>query len=257
MYHKDVTRVSKSGLDLIAKSPAHYWERYLNPNREPESKTDALVVGNAFHVLTLENDIFPYHFIIRPKFSGTGSVAKREAFEAEHADKEIITMEQYDMVRRMRDAVMKHPAAFELLKIGQAETTLKWEDILTDAPCKCRMDWWNPDVRVIVDLKSTDDASDEGFAKSSFNYRYHVQGAFYLDGAKANNLNPDGFIFIAVEKKPPYLVNIFYMPPDVIDFGIRVYRDDLKKYMECRQTNQWPGYDQRVKPLNLPSWVKL
>lgn len=257
MYHADTSRISKSGLDLIAKTPAHYWERYINPNRLPEKKSDALIEGNAFHVLTLESDVFPYHFIIRPKFTGTGSVAKREAFESEHADKEIITMEQYDQVRRMRDSVMAHPIAAQLLRSGIAETTLKWEDPATDAPCKCRKDWWNPDMRLIVDLKSTEDASDEGFAKSSFKYRYHVQGSFYLDGATANNLNPDGFVFIAVEKKPPYLVNVFYMPPDVIDFGRRIYRNDLQTYMDCRQNNKWPGYDQRIKPLNLPSWVKI
>ncbi len=257
MYHNDVSRISKSGLDLIAKSPAHYWERYLNPNRKKEKKTPALIIGNAFHVLTLEFDKFAPHFVIRPKFSGTGSVAKKEAFESEHSDKDIISMDEYDTIRRMRDSVMKHPIAYQLLQRGVAEQTIKWEDPETDAPCKCRQDWWNDDARLIVDLKSTEDASDEGFAKSSFKYRYHVQGAFYLDGATANGLNPEGFVFIAVEKTPPYLVNIFYLPPDVKDFGTRVYKNDIFTYMECRKTNQWPGYDQRIKPLNLPSWVKL
>lgn len=257
MYHSDVSRISKSGLDYIAKSPAHYWERYLNPNREPERKTDALVEGNAFHVLTLEADKFPHHFVIMPKFSGTGSVAKKDEFLQTNAEKSIITMDQYDKVRRMRDSVMKHPIASQLIAVGIAETTLKWEDPVTDAPCKCRKDWWNPSNQLIVDLKSTEDASEEGFAKSSFKYRYHVQGAFYLDGARANNLNPQGFVFIAVEKKPPYLVNVFYMPDDIIDFGRRIYVSDLQTYMNCRQANQWPGYDVQIKPLNLPSWVKM
>jgi exodeoxyribonuclease VIII len=257
MYHADVSRISKSGLDLIAKCPAKYWHKYLDPNREQEKKTEALIVGNAFHVLTLEADIFPHHFIVKPKFSGTGSVAKREAFELEHADKEIITMEQYDQVRRMRDSVLAHPIAAKLLSDGFAERVNTWTDPRTDAPCKSRMDWFNTKMNFIVDLKSTEDASSEGFSKSSFKYRYHVQAPFYFDGAVANRMQPNGFIFIAVEKNPPYLANLFYMEDEVMDFGRSIYRSDLATYMECRQNNKWPGYDQAVKPLKLPSWIKL
>ena len=257
MYHADVSRISKSGLDLIAKCPAKYWHKYLNHDREPEKKTEALIVGNAFHVLTLEPDVFPHHFVIKPKFSGTGSVAKREAFELEHADHDIITMDQYDTVRLMRDSVMRHPVASRLLDVGQAEQVLQWDDLATDAPCKARMDWFNTSMRFIVDLKSTDDASDEAFARSAFKYRYHVQDALYFDGALANNLEPNGMIFIAVEKTPPYLVNVFYFEDTVRDFSRRVYRQDLATYMRCRSTNQWPGYDTKAKPLSLPGWVKL
>lgn len=257
MYHADVTRISKSGLDLIAQCPAKYYEKYLNPDRQPEKKTEALVVGNAFHVLTLEPDVFPHYFIIKPSFSGTGSVAKREAFELEHADKEIISMEQYDTIRRMRDSVMRHPIAVKLLCQGVAEQTNTWTDQFTGAPCKSRMDWFDNKTRFIVDLKSTEDASDDGFSRSAFKYRYHVQAPYYFDGAVANGMQPNGFIFIAVEKKAPYLTNIFYMEDAEMEFGRNVYRRDLEKYMECRTNNHWPGYDQAVKPLKLPGWIKL
>lgn len=257
MYHADVSRISKSGLDLIAKCPAKYWHKYLNPEREAEDKTEALIVGNAFHVLTLEPDAFPHGFVIKPKFSGVGSVAKRESFESEHADKDLITHDQYDTIRHMRDSVMRHPVAARLLESGKPEQVLEWYDLATDAPCKARMDWFNFNMRFIVDLKSTEDASDEAFARSAFKYRYHVQDAFYFDGAVANDLSPNGMIFIAVEKKAPYLVNVFYFEDPVRDYSRRVYRQDLSTYMRCRSANQWPGYDTKAKPLSVPGWVKL
>lgn len=257
MYHADVSRISKSGLDLIAKCPAKYWHKYLDPNREEEKKTDALIVGNAFHVLTLEPDIFPHHFVIKPKFSGTGSVAKRHEFEALNSDKDIIDMETYDTVRRMRDSVMSHPVAAQLFSVGQAEQVLTWYDLATDAPCKARMDWFNTRMNLIADLKSTEDASDEAFSKSAYKYRYHVQDAFYFDGAQQSKLRPNGMIFVAVEKKPPYLTNVFYFEDDVRDFARRTYRDDLRTYMQCKATNQWPGYEPKAKALKLPTWVKI
>jgi hypothetical protein len=255
-YHRDTRRISKSGLDLINKSPAHYWDKYLNPVRPEEKKTAALIVGNAFHVLTLEAEKFPHHFIVKPEFSGKGSVAKKEEFESIHVDKTIITMDQYDTVRRMRDSVHKHPVANQLLVNGQAERTIKWEELTTDAPCKCRVDWWDANSRLIVDLKSTEDASPDGFSKSAFKYRYPVQGAFYLDGALANGLNPQGFVFIAVEKTPPYLLKVFYMTDELFDFGRSEYRRNLQTYMECRATNQWSGYSVEAEPLQFPAWMR-
>lgn len=255
MYHKDTSRISKSGLDLINKCPAKYYEKYLNPNAEPEERTEALINGNAFHVLTLEPLVFPHHFIVKPKFSGTGSVAKREDWEAQHASKEIISLKTYEMVSRMRDSVMAHPIAKELLSHGIAEQTIQWEEPITGAPCKSRQDWWNTSNRLIVDLKSTEDASEAAFIRSAFKYRYHVQSAFYLDGAAANGMTPEGFIFIAVEKKAPYLVNVFYADPDFIAAGRQAYINDLETYMQCVRSGRWPGYDTQIKPLGLPAWA--
>lgn len=255
MYHADTSRISKSGLDLINKCPAKYFEKYLNPNAEPEKRTEALIEGNAFHVLSLEPEIFPHHFVVKPDFKGHGSVARREAFEAENKDKEIISMDTWVKISRMRNSLISHPVAKELLSLGLAEQTVLWTDELTGAPCKSRHDWFNIPHKFIVDLKSTEDASDAEFARSAFKYRYHVQAAFYLDGAIANGMDPKGFVFIAVEKKPPFLVNVFYADDDFIEAGRQQYLQDLETYARCVSTGRWPGYDVRIKPLSLPAWA--
>jgi exodeoxyribonuclease VIII len=255
MYHQDTTRISKSGLDLITKAPAYYYAKYLDPNRVPEERTEALINGHAAHGQILEPDKFAHQFIVQPKFSGTGSVAKRAEWEAQHADKEIITLKTYNMITSMRSSVQAHPVARELLSTGEAEKTLTWMDPLTGAPCKSRQDWFNDSNRLIVDLKSTEDASDEAFRRSAFKYRYHVQAAFYLDGARACGLDPQGFVFIAVEKKPPFLVNVFYADEEFIEAGRQAYRNDLEIYMHCVRTGVWPGYEPTIKPLSLPAWA--
>lgn len=255
MYHQDTTRVSKSGLDLIAKAPAYYYAKYLDPNRLPEERTEALINGSAAHSLILEASTFAHQFIVQPKFSGTGSVAKRAEWEERNSDKEIISLKTYNMITRMRDAVMAHPIARELLSSGEAEKTFKWDDALTGAPCKSRQDWWNSPNKLIVDLKSTEDASEEAFQKSAFKYRYHVQSALYIDGARASGLDPQGFVFIAVEKKPPYLVNVFYADEEFIEAGRQAYQRDLELYTHCVRSGVWPGYEVAIKPLSLPTWA--
>ena len=44
-YHTNTSRISKSGLDLINRAPAHYFERYLNPKAPPQKETPALIIG--------------------------------------------------------------------------------------------------------------------------------------------------------------------------------------------------------------------
>lgn len=255
MYHQDTSMISKSGLDLITKAPAYYYAKYLDPNRVPEERTEALINGHAAHSLILEPDKFAHQFIVQPKFSGTGSVAKRAEWESQHADKEIITLKTYTMITCMRDAVKAHPIARELLSVGEAEQTFKWRDDATGAPCKSRQDWFNSSNNLIADLKSTEDASDEAFRKSAFKYRYHVQAAFYLDGARACGMDPQGFVFIAVEKKAPFLVNVFYADEEFIEAGRHAYRSDLETYMQCVRSGTWPGYEPTIKPLSLPAWM--
>ena len=56
-YHRH-SAISKSGLDVVAKSPLHYWARYLDPKREVPEPTAAMRIGTALHTLVLEQDQF-------------------------------------------------------------------------------------------------------------------------------------------------------------------------------------------------------
>lgn len=50
--------LSASGLDDLAVSPLRYWHRHINPNREPEEPTRAMVFGSALHAAVLEPEEF-------------------------------------------------------------------------------------------------------------------------------------------------------------------------------------------------------
>jgi len=257
MYHADVSRIGKSGLDLIAQSPAHYWAKYLDPKREREKETSALITGRAVHAAILEPHVFHERFVIEPEINkrtndGREAYAK---FMHENARKTIISMDTYDQCQRMREAVYKHPAAMELIQNGVAEKRIDFTEPNTSAPCKCKPDFLS-ESGFIVDIKTTEDASREAFGRSSFKYRYHVQAAFYCDGLTLATGNPPkGFVFIAVEKNPPYAVAVYFVDEPTFTLGRDTYLRDVEVYMRCATNNEWPAYGDMVTALQLPTWA--
>ncbi len=254
-YHNDTTRISKSGLDLINRSPAHYYARYLDPTREPERKTAALIDGTAVHTAILEPRKFKDRYIVDPGFDRRTNAGKADLalFVRNYPGKELLSKDTYYMAMKLREAMEKHPVAKRLLEDGVPEETLHWQDRLTGAPCKARMDWLSG--RFIVDIKTTEDASPRAFGRSANTYRYPVQSAFYYDGMVANDREVEGFIFIAVEKSPPYGVALYFSGDAEINLGRQLYLKNLETYMACVRSGTWPGYPHEVTQLRLPDWA--
>lgn len=258
-YHGETGHISKSGLSEIKRSPAHYWESYLNPDREQPARTDALITGDAFHVITLEPELFPQRFAVLKKGTDlrtTAGKSHRDDLATANPAATIIKAEVFDLVRRMADSVLKHPVASELLKGGFTERAFYATDPATTAKVKCKPDYYTPEYNIIVDLKSTTDASPGAFGKDAFSLWYHVQAAFYADVVYHSTRHViDRFAFVAVEKEPPYAVAVYYVDPAVINFGRETYMKELAKYAECIRTNQWPAYSPQAYPLQLPAWA--
>jgi exodeoxyribonuclease VIII len=256
-YHADTSRISKSGLDLMAKSPAHYYARYLDPNRAPQKETEALIAGRVIHSFILEPHKVADEYCILPELNmrTNDGKAQYQQFLADNQGRMPIDIGLYDNAQRIKDAVYKNQAAAELLRIGVAERTILFQHPESGAMCKCRPDWETPDG-FIVDIKSTEDASPEAFARSAFKYRYHVQSAFYSDGfVYDKGYSPEGFVFIAVEKTPPYGVGVYFATNDVIGLGRDTYVPELFRYQACVNTGRWPAYSDQIEDLKLPGWA--
>lgn len=251
--------VGKSHLDLVARSPLHYWARYLDLNREVPEPTAAMRIGSALHTLVLEQDTFEDRYITAPQVDRRTKDGKARwaEFEADAGDRELIAADDRAMISRMAEAVWSHPAAAALLNWkGKAETTHMWVDQATGQACKCRPDWLADDHRLIIDLKTTEDASPAGFRKSIANFRYHVQASWYLDGIEqATGTRPEQFLFICVEKKPPYAVAVYAASPVMVTIGAETAARDLDVLVTCKQSGSWPGYSDQIEPISLPPWM--
>jgi hypothetical protein len=258
-YHAH-SAVSKSHLDLVAKSPLHYWSRYLDANRVPQEPTAAMQIGSAVHTHILEIDQWDAQYVVAPAgIDRRTKVGKAEwdVFQTAIGTRTVISREDADLVMRIGRSVLSHPAAAYLLGLpGKAETTHMWVDEATGLQCKCRPDWLLDDGSMIVDLKTTEDASPRGFQKSIAQWRYHIQASFYLDGLQhATGKRPEQFVFIAVEKKPPYVCAVYVADQQMIEIGAATARRDLDKLNVCKAADYWPGYSDGIEQINLPPWM--
>lgn len=256
-YHRG-PGISKSHLDVIhGQSPRHYWHKYLNPDREPEDPTPAKVLGTAIHSIILEPDTFNDVVAINPGIDRRSNAGKAEyaAFLAESKGKLIITDDQAQACYEVRDAVHRHPLAAPLLRGGKAEQSFYAIDNETGELIKCRTDYLPDNGSMIVDVKSTDDASPSGFGRSAANYRYPVQVAWYQHVlAMAYGEHPPHWVFLAFEKEPPYAIGVYYAEPDDVARAAIAARDDLNRIVECRRSNVWNDYGTEALPLSLPKW---
>jgi hypothetical protein len=266
--------VSKSGLDLIARSPMHY--RHARDAANDNDPTNAQRIGSAAHKLILEPDTFDTEFAVAPDVDRRTKEGKElwTAFAADSAGKTLLTESEMDQLEAMRDAVMAHPAARGLLSSvpGRAELSAYWRDTATGVLCRCRPDWWRADG-ILVDLKTTDDASPEEFGRSVLKWRYHVQAAMYLDGtrraaeqggglelivdpAKGEGIPafPNHFLFVVVEKKPPHAVAVYKLDSLSLQHGAAEYRRDLARYVDCLERDSWPAFGETVLQTGLPEW---
>jgi PDDEXK-like domain of unknown function (DUF3799) len=253
--------ISKSHLDAIATaSPRHYWWKYLAPDRERQEPTAAMIMGTAVHSAILEPDLFTTEVIESPAFDRRTKVGKAEyeAFQQAHKGKIVLAPEDFAACLSIRDAVHAHPVASGLLRGGKAEQSFYAVDRETGELIKCRTDYLHDSGAMIVDVKTTEDASPSGFGKSAANFRYPIQTAWYngvLDAAFGEH--PQAWVFLAVEKKPPYAVGIYFMDAETLARAEIAARRDFLRIVEHRRAGEWPDYGMQPMPLALPGWSKL
>lgn len=247
--------ISKSGLDLIARCPSIYKHRVIDGNR-PEP-TAAMLLGSAVHKAVLEPGSFSDEFVFAPEINRRTKAGKYEwaQFQADNANKTVLPKGDYEKIMRMSDSVLSHPKASDIFSHGDPELSIFHNDRSTGELAKVRPDWSVEDV--VVDLKTTLDASPDAFSKACFNFRYHVQAAFYMDVFQAETAREiNNFIYVVVEKSEPYQVAVYVADQDMIELGRVSYRDDLDLYARCTGNNHWPGYaDDVIQPIGLPGWA--
>lgn len=255
-YRKDPA-YSRSDIFNLSKSPAHF--KYAKEN--PRSETGALVFGAAFHAFVLERDKFDKKYIVTPKKTDKRTKeGKALAALIEASGKIQLTSEQYGQIEAMAASIMSNRYASALLKNGEHEKSYFWRDSLTGISLKCRPDCRTElkTVSVIADIKTTENAETDSFMKSCIKYGYDLQAAMYKQGVETVENKPHKFIFIAVEKSPPYVCNILEADEIIIKKGSQDLTDYLYTLKDCLETDNWYGYngkDGSPNVISLPAWL--
>jgi exodeoxyribonuclease VIII len=259
--------VSKSHLDKMAVSPAFYRFHYRKTDEEKkevveEDGASDKNFGTAFHTAVLEPDLLSSTVVIAPtSINKRTKVGKQEFadFMAQNKHKVVVDVGEHDLLLKMRDAVHRHPVARHFARAdgGMIENSFYGYDPKNGLLRKCRPDKIIESGELIIDLKSTKDASPRGFALDATNYTYYLQPPWYLDTMElAVGWTAENFVFLAVEKEPPFQIGIYYAQQHDIELARAECQRLADLIAECDASGYWYDYTKsEAMPLDLPPWT--
>jgi len=255
-YHARVPALaSKGALDHVRKAPAVY-KAWLEGHEKED--TAAFAFGRAFHCALLEPDVFATTYAVEPDFGDCRTKANRTArdtWREQNSGRVLLSERDASMIAPMIAAVRAHPLASRMLQDGVPELTLRWRDEETGIECKARADHYVERLRLVVDVKTCDDASREGFRKSAAKYGYARQAAFYDAGFAALGEELEHFLFLCVEKERPHLVGLYNFDEDGMARGFASICEDLETLAWCLERDEWPGLPTSITTVDLPPWA--
>jgi hypothetical protein len=247
-HHKDSAGVSKSGLDLVHRSYAHY--KYKQENKQ--EKTKAMIFGSAVHTKILEPELFNNDYVVAPEINRRTKDGKLEwlAFETKNVGKEILTVDEMDTITAIYDKFNAHSTCKNLMEGAQFELS-GWFQLLGI------LGRFRPDIykagEFIADIKTTQDASINEFRRAIVKYSYDKQAAFYQDGIKSLTGLELPFYFIAIEKNPPHEIAIYQASQDDIEVGRELYTQDVQKLVNAITFGD-DGYPLGIRMIDMPHW---
>lgn len=244
--------ISKSDLDWIAppKTPAHYKAKKDGLNVQPT--TPAMMLGSLIHRAVLEPDTMS-DFVTRP--AGMDFRSKEgKAWRDANVGKTVLTHEEAVQVKEMVDAVWSHPIAKRIFKDAATEVCLFAEDA-DGMSRKGRLDAMIKG-NVVPDLKTAHSADAMEFERSIGKYRYHVQAAYYIDLCNLLDMDKSEFVYVVVEKEPPYAVAVYSLDQDAIRLGRLEYQRDLAAVRKCMESGEWPAFPSEMRVVGLPDYIR-
>lgn len=246
-YHAHPALGSTSLKTLAAPGGPAKWKHEQDTPQEPRTEFD---IGTAAHSLILEGDEDSIVVIDVPRRAGKAWTEPSDAARA--AGKTPVKASEWEQVKAMRDAVMANPVAAKAFTGHTAEQSIFWEE--DGLQLKCR-----PDARIpglIVDLKTSATADPAEFGRRAYSLGYYISAAHYIDGVHEATGERLPFVFVQVEKEPPYLVSVVQLDTDAVEWG-RIMADRAKRtYRECNASGVWPGY-QPFTTVGLPRWAQF
>lgn len=234
--------LSVSGAKRILDSPARFkWERENPPKKKVFDfghAAHAKVLGVGLEIVTVPLDLCAKN--------GAWSTDEAKAFvaEAEAAGKVVLKQADLDVVDAMAEALKSNAFAMRLLADGIPEQSICWRDEETKLLLRGRSDWTTrlDDQPIIVDYKTCDDANPDQFRWEAGKWGYPMQDSWYREGYEALTGQPHGFVFIAQEKKAPYLSSVVEIDDEAREIGAQRNRVARRIFLDCMTRDEWPAF---------------
>ena len=219
-------------------------------------KSEALDFGSLCHDLILSPDeISKKYFITRDIDKLDFRLKEHKNIKSEVERSGLILIDG-GTLKRAEALIKANKSTFESY-FEKGDFEMSFFGDLQGVKCKARTDFITSKGDLIIDLKIMQSASKDAFSQSVAKFGYHIQAAFYLDliGAKR-------FLFLAIEKEPPFMCGIYELSPEAVDLGREKYLKafeilinsdlyDKNRYFELNKD----GTRDEVQMITLPTWA--
>ncbi|WP_228002177.1 PD-(D/E)XK nuclease-like domain-containing protein [Nocardia australiensis] len=250
IYHGDKTSLSSSGARMLLRpgGPARFRYDQDHGGSKHAAHFDE---GHAAHAEVLGTGLE----VVEIEALDWKTKAAQEARAQAYAEGKVpLLTSGVEMVRGMGAAVDAHPAASALLASGRPELSAYATDPHTWTRLRARPDYLAD--QLMVDYKTTTDASPAAFESSAGKYGYAIQEAHYRYVLALLGIEIDRCVFIAQEKTPPYLISLHENDPEDVELAGRQVRRAIDIWAECTATNEWPGYGNTIHIMRMSRWAR-
>jgi exodeoxyribonuclease VIII len=249
--YKSIDALNYSGAKQVLRSPAHYRASLM----EEQKDTPALKFGRLVHTSTFLPLEFKAKVAIMPEGIDRRTKAGKESYEAFinslAPETEVVDSETHAHISDVTEA-----ASAGLASLNLSHTDWIVEESITKEYAGITIKG-RPDLvsvigndKVVVDLKTTQDASPHSFSRDVHNLKYFMQSAWYLELTGATR-----FILLAVEKEPPFAWRVYELDAEAIAEGKRLMDEACAIYKQCKTFKSWPSYTKDLTMLSLPRYA--
>ena len=253
--------LSHSKLSCLAQNPMEFRMRYVDdPPTLPPKESDAFAMGHAVHCLALEPEKFDERFAVAPKVdrrTTAGKVAWAE-YLADCEGKTVLDEQDHADALDCVQALNNH-AEFATIMAQPKRVEVPFEFDLFGHRFKAKPDCIVDSMKLIIDIKTTDDASPHRWQWSAVDYGYHRQVYIYQQAVQLETNEWYRFVFAVVEKpKPstrgiPPTVALYELDSDTVRMGLEDSAGLVLQYEHRLETNNWQQpYSSGIVPLRLP-----
>ena len=264
VYHAQPA-ISASWLKMLNKSPMHMWHAYINPEREKQERTPAMMLGSLTHTLVLEPQKFDSEYAVVPEGIDKRSKDGKALFAwiEGQGKTPVKAADLYEC--QMFAAALHANDVFQQIRKNEHvnESTYYWDDVETGLACKFRADTIvfpcdEYPNGALTDVKTAASADPAVFGRQFFDLGYHIQAAHYAEGFMDafGTDEPPEFIFEVVEKSAPYIVQLYRVQESVMEYGFAERARLMTIAAECYEKKNWPGYtSDPVSEILVPAWI--
>lgn len=262
-YHQDKSAWSKSMLMDFRERRSTCYARHILGTAPPDKATRQMDLGDLAHAALLEPHRLKTDYVAIPKdlLASNGALSTKAAkdFKASNEAQGITVLkaDEFSAVEQMVKSVRAKIGRW-LDVPAKIEHALYWEDDLTGIRCKCRPDFLvvKPTSCVVLDVKTTADASPFEFQKRVEQHGYWLQDAHYSAGVKAVFGRDPLFLFVVVETVWPFQCAVYELStPDKAN-ARDVRTQLLIDVGACQESGDWDDdWANQITTLNLRQWA--